>query len=357
MSRIASYIGRAGALLFPLALLTAATATASARGGKPHGAPTRTSSAHASPHHAGAASSARAHDAAARPGEARATEAKADPARKPRTITVNNAVLHYIDVGSGEAVVFIHGSPGDYRTWSKQIDAFAPSFRVIAYSLRNCFPNRVERGLSANDSLGTHVRDLAALLKALRINHAHLVGESYGAAVALMTAIRHPHIVRSLVLAAPLMVPPARDDRKADSLAASFVRSAIVPARKAFRANNLKQGVRSVVDGYLGDDHGFDKLPGQVRSVMMQNAEKVKLESATRNPIPVIRCADAEKVDIPVLLIQGERGPYWLTRVSQPITSALPRMEQARLSGPSFGASLRFPGEFNRVTLSFVARH
>src|SRR5688572_31012941 len=48
-----------------------------------------------------------------------------------KSIFINNDSLHYIEIGKGEPVIFIHGTLGDYRTWGFQIDTFAKNYRVI----------------------------------------------------------------------------------------------------------------------------------------------------------------------------------------------------------------------------------
>ena len=44
---------------------------------------------------------------------------------------VNGDSLHYIDVGKGDPVIFVHGTLDDYRLWQMQIDTFAKNHRVI----------------------------------------------------------------------------------------------------------------------------------------------------------------------------------------------------------------------------------
>ena len=55
-----------------------------------------------------------------------------------KAVFINGDSLHYIDVGKGDPVVFVHGGIGDYRTWGAQMDTFAKNHRVIAYSRRYC---------------------------------------------------------------------------------------------------------------------------------------------------------------------------------------------------------------------------
>jgi pimeloyl-ACP methyl ester carboxylesterase len=107
-----------------------------------------------------------------------------------------------MEEGSGPPVVLIHGSVSDYREWSKQMKALARHYRVIAYSRRYHWPNTVP-GTEADGSREVQVNDLASIIRTLKLAPVHLVGHSYGAAIALQLALRHPQLVRTLVVAEP----------------------------------------------------------------------------------------------------------------------------------------------------------
>ena len=42
-----------------------------------------------------------------------------------KSVFINGDSIHYIDIGKGDPVVFVHGGLGDYRTWGAQMDEFA----------------------------------------------------------------------------------------------------------------------------------------------------------------------------------------------------------------------------------------
>ena len=117
-----------------------------------------------------------------------------------KSIFINGDSIHYIDIGKGDPVVFVHGAVGDYRTWGAQMDEFAKNHRVISYSRRFAYPNDQMIKDSANLTVIAHSKDLSEFLKALNLGKAHLVGHSFGANTALLTAIDHPELVHSLTL-------------------------------------------------------------------------------------------------------------------------------------------------------------
>ena len=58
-----------------------------------------------------------------------------------RNVSVNGTQLAYHEQGSGDPVLFVHGSSSDLRTWERQIPAIGAQFRAIAYSRRYARPN------------------------------------------------------------------------------------------------------------------------------------------------------------------------------------------------------------------------
>ena len=110
-------------------------------------------------------------------------------------IEVNGTRLYYEMAGAGDAVVFLHGFTLDTRMWDDQFERFAEQYHVIRYDLRGFGQSAVP-----TDAPYAHFDDLKALLDALGIEQAHLVGLSKGGGVALDFALAFPAYVRSLVL-------------------------------------------------------------------------------------------------------------------------------------------------------------
>lgn len=115
---------------------------------------------------------------------------------------------NYHDIGSGFPALFIHGSgPGvsAWANWRLVMPPLAESMRVIA-------PDMVGFGFTARPDgirygLDTWVGQAIGLLDALGLEQADVVGNSFGGALALAMAIRHPQRVRRLVLMGSVGVP------------------------------------------------------------------------------------------------------------------------------------------------------
>lgn len=112
-------------------------------------------------------------------------------------ITANGITLHYVDEGRGDPIVFLHGLGSCGEDWMLQTLFFAGGFRVIAPDLRGHGRSGKPRGAY---SAALFASDVVALLDALSIDRAHVVGLSLGGMVAQQVAIDFPRRVRSLSL-------------------------------------------------------------------------------------------------------------------------------------------------------------
>lgn len=105
------------------------------------------------------------------------------------------------DRGQGDPVVLIHGSgPGvsAWANWRLAIPALSRKFRVIAPDIVGF--GFTERPSGIRYNLDTWVAHAISVLDALKLERVHLVGNSFGGALSLALAIRHPDRVRRLVL-------------------------------------------------------------------------------------------------------------------------------------------------------------
>lgn len=113
--------------------------------------------------------------------------------------------LHYLDVGQGPAVVWLHGSgPGasGYSNFKGNYPAFVEAgFRNIVLDLPGF--GRSDKPSDAQYNLDFFVANLHAFLRAIGIARCTLLGNSLGGAIALGQALAHPETVERLILMAP----------------------------------------------------------------------------------------------------------------------------------------------------------
>lgn len=114
-----------------------------------------------------------------------------------RKVHVNGVTINLASAGEGPAVLFVHGWPHTWRVWLPVMELMKGDHTVLAMDLRGLGDS--EKAPSGYD-LQTLADDAVAILDALQIQRAHVVGIDLGVAISFMLAMRHPSRVRSLSL-------------------------------------------------------------------------------------------------------------------------------------------------------------
>ncbi len=115
-----------------------------------------------------------------------------------RTVGANGVSLHVAELGTGPLVLFVHGFPTYWATWSQQlIDLADAGFRAVAVDLRGYGgSDKPPRGYDAT----TLAADLAALVTALGESDAMIVGNDVGGLLAWTMAAHNPQVVRRIAV-------------------------------------------------------------------------------------------------------------------------------------------------------------
>lgn len=112
-------------------------------------------------------------------------------------VNVDGIDIRYIEQGSGQPLVFLHGNSSCSVAWERQFEEFSKDFRCIAY-------DSVNHGTSANSPRDEDEPDradeLEGVLAALGIERPILAGNSMGGNTALRWAARHPEGALALVV-------------------------------------------------------------------------------------------------------------------------------------------------------------
>ncbi len=117
----------------------------------------------------------------------------------PQLTTDDGVRLYYEETGSGIPIVFVHEFAGDCRAWEPQVRYFARRYRCITYNARGYPPSDVP----ADGERYSQERardDIRAVLDALKIDRAHVVGLSMGGFATLHFGFTYPQRARSLVI-------------------------------------------------------------------------------------------------------------------------------------------------------------
>jgi non-heme chloroperoxidase len=281
-----------------------------------------------------------------------------------KIVDVNGTQLHYLELGehNKQSVVFTPAAFTDYRVWQFQVEPFSRHYRVISYSRRHSYPNKVEDDFQfteKNNAIRQYASDLAELIKKLGLAPAHLVGHSDGAFVTLYCACRNPGLVKSLVLGEPAALPvlatsQVEEDQK---MFQEFWENAIKPSTEAFRRGEFENGVRIFMDGAMARGF-FDQLPEPIRQSMMDNA-KAFLKQA-ENPMPMdFSLQEIKQISsVPTLFVKGERSPKFLHRIVDILAQHLPKSDQVTIQEVTHDLGRATKTEvFNSKVMEFLARN
>ena len=109
--------------------------------------------------------------------------------------------MYFEERGEGYPIIFVHEFASDIRGWEPQLRYFSRWYRCIAYNARGYPPSDVPEDVT---SYGWElaVDDIAAVMRGLSIECAHLVGSSMGGYAALQFGLRYPEKVSSIFVAA-----------------------------------------------------------------------------------------------------------------------------------------------------------
>jgi pimeloyl-ACP methyl ester carboxylesterase len=253
--------------------------------------------------------------------------------------------LHYVERGKGVAVLFVHGTLGDYSTWDGQLGPFAETYRAIAYSRRYNYPNTNQ--LRPHHSAVVEAEDLAAFIRTLDLGQVHVVGHSYGAYAALFLAANHSDLVRTLTLAEPPLV--FAGERVGEAKAQLVKR-----ARAAFEKGASEDAIRTVVNS--SREGTYDKVPEPFRKRLQRNAPELEALVTSENMYPGLDRAAVRKIAVPVLLLSGEKSPPSHKLVDEELARLLPEKgrQRAIIRDADHGMWLQQPEACRKAVLEFL---
>ena len=273
----------------------------------------------------------------------------------PVRVAVGDVELHYTSSGSGDPVILLHGGQADYRMWQPQVAALAPRFRAIAYSRRYHYPNDNALNSTAHSAL-VDAEDLAGLIAALKLGPVHLVGTSYGAYTAMAFALKHPELVRSMVLAEPPVHRWVAATERGAALFDAFMTGVHEPAAQAFAAGRPADAMRILIDAFDGKG-AFDGLPPERRAIVMANARFFQAVTASADAYPNLPKDQVRRLQMPVLVIQGANTDALHAMVAEEVARVFPNAGRATIPNAGHGSPRQNPDAFNAVMLPFLERH
>jgi pimeloyl-ACP methyl ester carboxylesterase len=281
--------------------------------------------------------------AAGRPltASANATRNTAVESHPVQWIEVAGLRIAFKQSGEGPPLVLVHGAVSDSRVWRPQVDGLSDEFTVIAWDAPGC-------GQSADPPesfrLPEYADALAGLISALELGRAHVLGHSFGGALALELARRHPAVVATLILVGGYA-------GWAGSLSAAEVERRLALAIGV--ADRLPNGFEPAsMPGLFSEKMSPETVAAQ--TAIMSDARPV----ATRAMAYGLAEADLREalavIDVPTLLIYGDADERSPLPVAEELHRRIPTSSLVVLAGLGHECYLEDSEGFNAVVREFL---
>ncbi len=256
------------------------------------------------------------------------------------TITVNDVDISYYDEGQGEPIVFLHGLGVSRKDWQPQIEYFRRNFRVIAPDFRGHGDSAAP---DTNYSVPIHAADILALMDALGIESAHVVGLSMGGMVAFQLAADAPDRLKTMTI---VNSGPALPN---DSFAAKKMLWTRVLMIRLF---GMKAFGRKVAENMFPGE-GREGLIEVVAAQIASNPKKIYLRNL-KSLFGWGVLGQLAAIATPTLMLTGDKD-YSPVAIKQAVVDAMQNARLVVVPDSGHGTPIEKPEETNRAIESFVS--
>ncbi len=256
---------------------------------------------------------------------------------------------HFQEAGAGTSVVCIHSSASSSGQWRTLMERLAPRFRVLAVDLYGSGRTAPWPG-----DHPMYLDDQVALLDPVfqaAGGRFHLIGHSFGGAIALKAAFSNPGRVISLVLYELVLFSVLVADAP-ESAAAREILAVRDDTIRLVDQCDLDAAAERFVDYWMGEGT-WAAMPGNRRQAMAVAMRVVKPEwhAAFCEPTPLQAFA---AIDVPTLLLTGTSSKASARAITRPLTAVLPRVRVEEIEGAGHMAPVTHPERVNPLIERFL---
>jgi pimeloyl-ACP methyl ester carboxylesterase len=269
-------------------------------------------------------------------------------------VEVNGLKTHYNELGSGPALICMHGGgPGasGFSNFRQNIGVLAQSYRTILID---------QPGFGQSDVPGdgfNNADHLKAFMTALGIEKASLIGNSMGANIALRFVFKYPESVDKMILMGPGAIGPL------------------------FGSTGPSVGNNAIQDFYLGDGPSEEKLANLLKLIVFNPEQYLKPEvlkerfqaalrpdvvewrrnnalAAASRPVPVAgldMMVECTKIKAPTLILWGIEDRFNPVEVGMQLCKLIPGSQLHVFAEVGHWVQVERAPEFNRIALDFLA--
>jgi pimeloyl-ACP methyl ester carboxylesterase len=265
-------------------------------------------------------------------------------AKRSTNVVAYGLRINYRQAGQGAPLVLLHGGWSDSRTWRHQLEGLSDKYKVIAWDAPGC-------GGSEDPPLSYRLDDyadsLAEFIQQVTDIPPHVLGLSWGGGLAIAFARRHPHLVRSLLLAGAYA-------GWAGSLSQEEVDRRFKKVKKDMTLSP-SDWIDNYIPTWFSDDapqHAVEEM----RTMAMQARAEGSLpmlesfaEADLRDVLPTL--------DLPTLVIHAEKDTRAPLHVAQELHEKIPASRMVTIPGAGHVSNMEAPERFNQVVRDFLHEH
>jgi pimeloyl-ACP methyl ester carboxylesterase len=236
-------------------------------------------------------------------------------------VDVGGTRLYYYAAGSrgaGEPIVLIHGFPTSSHLWRDVVPLLPSGRRVVVVDLLGY--GRSDRPMERDLSIKGHAERVIALLDALRIQYAAIVGHDLGGGIAQYLAVRHPTRVERLALIDSVGFEewPTRQIKMA---------KATLPLTRHLPTTWILSALRSEMErGYAQESRGTRSMDIYIRPFCSPEGRDVLVEhlEALDPEETVALSPRLGEIMAPTAIITGAHDPFLAPHVAKQLHEAIP---------------------------------
>jgi len=244
--------------------------------------------------------------------------------------------------GLGPCLLLLHGAVSDSRVWRVQLESLSDAFTVVAWDAPGC-------GGSSDPPdqfrLPEYAECLGGFIDALGLQRPHVLGHSWGSALALELYRQRPTMVRSLLLVGAYAgwagsLPPERVEQRLQFA----LRIADLPPG-AFEPSSMPGLFSSALPADSADD--LTRIMSEIRPAGTRAMAYALAEADLRDLLP--------HIEVPTLLLYGEADERSPLSVARELHACIPRSTLAVMPGLGHECYLESADAFETEVRDFLA--
>jgi 3-oxoadipate enol-lactonase len=262
-------------------------------------------------------------------------------AQESGTLQLKDGSIYYQTMGEGVPVVFLHGGFGDRRMWDNQFAEFAKNYFVVRYDQRGF-------GKSAKPAAKySPVSDLEILLDHLKIDKAHLVGNSMGGYLAIDFAILKPSRVRSItvVAAGPSGLELPKEDTERMMAVFKVAKDEGLNKATAMWIQNPMVAVTS----------SLPKTSPLLKTMIEDNAGIFEMRFWPFEQADPPAAKRLNEIKVPSLIVIGDKDTPGVQIAAEAAASGISGAKKVVMKDADHLPQMDNPDEFNRVVKDFLS--